>query len=102
MATKKDDFNKDEYVQKVDNAHSQLKNIDGRLKRLEQLSDGSFIFRTIKKDAEIRSELESLIWKTIVNKCWLGFLWILGAVILIPVLSIAFSKLMSSVFGVTI
>lgn len=102
MATKRNDFDKDAYVQKVDNAHTQLKNVDGRLKRLESLSDGSLIFRTIRKDAEIKEEIESLIWQTIVKKCWIGFLWVLGAAILLPIISLAVSKIAFKLFGISL
>ena len=99
MTVKKNDFDQEEYVEKVDSAHDKLKAVEGRLKHLENLTDASLLLKTFRKDSDLRGELENLIWKTIQNKAWLGFLWILGAVIIIPIFSKIFFVVMSK-FGV--
>lgn len=87
-------------MQKVDSAHTKLQSIEGRLKRIELLSDGSIIYRAFKKDSELRDEMEKLIWRTIVGKAFVGFLWILGGVIVIPLAAKIVSVIALRMFGV--
>jgi len=97
---KKNDFNQDAYVDKVDSATEKLEKVEGRLAKIEELTDVSLLLKIFKKDTDLRDELTKLIWKTIKDKALQAFLYILLAVILIPILSKLFSIFMLKFFNV--
>ncbi len=100
MSVKKNDFDQDLYVQKVDLAHDKLKKIESRLEKIENLTDASLLLKIFKKDTDLRDELEKLIWQTLKNKAWKTFFWLAGAAIVIPIVSKLFSLFMLHVFNV--
>lgn len=102
MATKKSDFDQESYIKQVDSAHEKLKGFEGRLKHIENITDASLILKIVRKDVELRTELQNLIWLTIKNKALTGFLWLLGAAMLIPLLTFTFAKIVFKVTGLDI
>lgn len=96
---KKNDFDQEQYVQKVDSAHTQIKGLSERVEKIETLTDGGLILKTFQADARLRKEIAGLIWETLVGKAWIVFFSLLGAVILIPLLYAVFKVVAYHVFG---
>ncbi len=99
---KKNDFNQEEYIDKVDSAHTQIKGLEDRVKAIENITTEGTVLAIFKKDATLREEFEKLIWWTIVKKSWIAILVLCGSVVIIPIFSKIFSYIMLHIFSVTI
>lgn len=102
MPLKKNDFDQDSYVQKVDSATEKLEKVENRLKKIEELTDATLLCKVFEGDVKLREAFGKLIWQTIKDKAWQAFLYVFLACLILPILSKLVSLLFLKVFNVNL